>query len=267
MSSTQGMVSIGSARANHWCITDDHVDTTRPPIEPRPLSVAARPKRVIIDLARSAFVAIDMQNDFCAEGGWVDQRGIDIAPTRAPIGRLNALLPALRGANVPIVWVNWGNRPDRLNLSPSLLYGFNPTGQGVGIGDPLPGSGAPVLQKDSWAAAVVDELEVDPRDILVDKYRVSGFWDTPLDSILRNMQITTLLFGGVNLDQCVMCTLKDAQFLGYDCLLVEDCAGTTSPDFCSAATFYNVETGGFITDSKAVMSGLADIQMNEDREP
>ena len=215
MSSTQGMVSIGSVRANHWCITDDHVDTTRPPIEPRPLSVAARPKRVIIDLARSAFVAIDM----------------------------------------------------RLNLSPSLLYGFNPTGQGVGIGDPLPGSGAPVLQKDSWAAAVVDELEVDPRDILVDKYRVSGFWDTPLDSILRNMQITTLLFGGVNLDQCVMCTLKDAQFLGYDCLLVEDWAGTTSPDFCSAATFYNVETGGFITDSKAVMSGLADIQMNEDREP
>ena len=64
MSSTQGMVSIGSARANHWRITDDYVDTTRPPIEPRPLSLAARPKRVIIDLARSAFVAIDMQNDF-----------------------------------------------------------------------------------------------------------------------------------------------------------------------------------------------------------
>ena len=69
MTSTQDTVSIGSARANRWRVTDDVVDTTRPPIEPRPLSVAARPKRVIIDLALSAFVVIDMQNDFCAEGG------------------------------------------------------------------------------------------------------------------------------------------------------------------------------------------------------
>lgn len=259
MTAMQGTVSIGSARANRWRVTDDVVDTTRPPIVPRPLSVAARPKRVIIDLARSAFVAIDMQNDFCAPGGWVDQQDIDIAPTRAPIDRLRAVLPALRGAGVPIVWVNWGNRPDRLNLSPSLLYGFNPTGRGAGIGDPLPGSGAPVLQKDSWAAAIVDELETDPEDILVDKYRVSGFWDTPLDSILRNMQITTLLFGGVNLDQCVMCTLQDALFLGYDCLLVEDCAGTTSPDFCRAATYYNIETDGFITDSTSIIAGLAEL--------
>jgi len=52
MTSSQGPVAIGSARANRWRVTDDVVDTTRPPIEPRPLSVAARPKRVIIDLAR-----------------------------------------------------------------------------------------------------------------------------------------------------------------------------------------------------------------------
>ena len=42
---------------------------------------------------------------------------------------------------------------------------FDYTGPGIGLGDPLPGSGAPVLQKDSWAAAVVDELEQKPEDI------------------------------------------------------------------------------------------------------
>lgn len=41
------------------------------------------------------------------------------------------------------------------------MYRFNPTGRGVGIGDPLPGSGAPVLKRDSWAAAIVDERETD----------------------------------------------------------------------------------------------------------
>ena len=49
----------------------------------------------------------------------------------------------------------------------------------------------------------------------------------------------------VNLDQCVMCASQDALFLGYDCLLVEDCAGATSPDFCRAATYDNIETDGF----------------------
>jgi len=52
-----------------------------------------------------------------------------------------------------------------------------------------------------------------PQDIRVD--RMSGFWDTPLDSI-RNLGRTTLFFAGVNADQCVMVTLQDANFLD-DC--------------------------------------------------
>jgi ureidoacrylate peracid hydrolase len=164
----------------------------------------------------------------------------------------------LRRAGVPIIWLNWGNRPDRLNLSPSLLHVYKPSGRGIGLGDKLPGSGAPVLEKDSWAAAIVDELNPDASDIRVDKYRMSGFWDTPLDSILRNLGLTTLLFAGVNLDQCVMCTLQDANFLGYDCILVEDCAATTSPDFCREAALYNVkQCFGFVTGSAAVVAALS----------
>jgi nicotinamidase-related amidase len=159
---------------------------------------------------------------------------------------------------VPVISLNWGNRPDRLNLSPALLDVYKPSGRGVGLGDPLPGSGAPVLEKDSWAAAIVDGLAAAAGDIHVDKYRMSGFWDTPLDSILRNLAMTTVLFAGVNLDQCVMCTLQDANFLGYDCVLIEDCAGTTSPDLCRAATLYNVkQCFGFVVNSAALADGLA----------
>ena len=35
------------------------------------------PQNITIDLKRSAMVVIDMQNDFCAEGGWVDALGLD----------------------------------------------------------------------------------------------------------------------------------------------------------------------------------------------
>lgn len=37
----------------------------------------------------------------------------------------------------------------------------------------------------------------------------------------------TLLFADVNADQCVLCTLQDAIFRGYDCLLIEDCHDLT----------------------------------------
>ena len=116
-----------------------------------------------------------------------------------------------------------------------------------------------MLEQDSWSAAVVDELPIAPADIRVSKYRMSGFWDTPLDSILRNLGVATLLFAGVNVDQCVLCTLQDANFLGYDCLLVEDCAATTSPSFCREATLYNVnQCFGFVTTSASVLTALQD---------
>jgi nicotinamidase-related amidase len=138
-----------------------------------------------------------------------------------------------------------------------LLHVYNPNGNGVGLGDALPGSGAKVLERGSWSAAIVDELPVDPSDIQVAKYRMSGFQDTELDSILRNLDVTTLMFAGVNVDQCVLCTLQDANFRGYDCLLLEDCAATTSPDYCLAATLYNVrQCFGFVLSSKTIVAEL-----------
>ena len=68
---------------------------------------------------------------------------------------------------------------------------------------------------------------------------------------------TTVLFGGVNADQCVLATLMDANFLGYDTILVEDCSATTSPDYCMQATLYNVRTCfGCVVDSAAVLKAL-----------
>ncbi len=251
------MNALGSAPHNRWAVSTTEADLVRAPVAPKPAKFAAEPQALTIDLARTAMIVIDMQNDFCAKGGWLDHIGVDVAPARQPIAPLNRLLPRLRKAKVPVVWVNWGNRPDRLNLSPSLLHVYKPSGRGVGLGDPLPGSGQPVLESGSWAAAIVDGLDVAAGDIHVAKYRMSGFWDTPLDSILRNLGISTLLFGGVNVDQCVMCTLQDANFLGYDCVLVDDCAATTSPGFCLEATRYNVkQCFGFVAQSEALVGAL-----------
>ena len=252
------MRPLGSSARNRWAVSETRADLVRQPTPPRPITVPADGKVVTLDLARTAIIIVDMQNDFCHKDGWLGHLGVDVTPARKPIAPLQSLLPALRRHDVPVIWVNWGNRPDRLNLSPALLHVYKPSGDGVGLGDALPGSGAKVLERGSWSAAIVDELAPDPTDIHVAKYRMSGFQDTELDSILRNLGVTTLMFAGVNADQCVLCTLQDANFRGYDCLLLEDCAATTSPDYCWAATLYNVrQCFGFVVRSEKIVAELA----------
>lgn len=256
----EGLVPLGSSRRNRWRVSESDADLVRSTEPPRPVTVQTEGKRVTLDLARSAIIVVDMQNDFCHPDGWLAHIGVDVAPARTPIAPLQELLPALRGHDVPVIWLNWGNRPDRLNLSPSLLHVYKPSGTGVGLGDALPGSGARVLERGSWSSAIVDELAVDGGDIQVAKYRMSGFHDTELDSILRNLGVTTLMFAGVNADQCVLCTLQEANFRGYDCLLLADCSATTSPEYCMAATIYNVrQCFGFVARSEAMLAGLADL--------
>ncbi|GAB7053291.1 MULTISPECIES: cysteine hydrolase family protein [Paenibacillus] len=250
------MYCIGNQR-NHWSVSTAHADLRREERQPVALSIPAQPQRITFDLQHTAIIVVDMQNDFCSENGWLDYIGADYKALQQPIGPLNRALPALRQAGVPVIWLNWGNRPDKANLSPSILHVYNMTGEGIGIGEPLPNNQSRVLEKESWGAAIVSGLQTEPSDIYVDKYRMSGFWDTPLDSILRNLQIRTVLFAGVNLDQCVMATLQDAVNSGYDSILLEDCCATNSPAFCVEATLYNIkQCYGFVTTSAAVLEAL-----------
>src|SRR3546814_14587017 len=60
-----------------WGASAGHIDMATPPVKPKPLTIAAAPQTVTIDLKRSAMIVIDMQNDFCTKGGWVDHIGGD----------------------------------------------------------------------------------------------------------------------------------------------------------------------------------------------
>ena len=217
----------------------------------RNILIDAEPQRVWFDAGKSALIVVDMQNDFCSKGG-----GVDYTPDRKPIAPLAKLVPVFRNQHLPVIWLNWGVRRDLLNISPTLLHAHATDGKGAGLAENIP-VGAPILLKGGWGAAIVDELNPGEQDIHVTKHRFSGFWDTELDSILRNMGLTTLFFAGVNADQCVLSTVQDAMFLGYNCLMLEDCVATTSPAYCMQATIYNVKLlYGFMTNSNALLAGL-----------
>jgi nicotinamidase-related amidase len=223
---------------------------SRPP--QRIVALSATPQAMEIDLGATAILVIDMQNDFLHPEGWSAARGADTTPLRAVVPRIERLTARLRRAGVPVIWVNWGVRPDHANLSSSFVERARGA-HGPSYGDAAPSGRGRILVRDDWGAATIAELTTDPADLLVHKHRLSSFWDNELDSILRQRGITTLLFSGINTDRCVFTSLQDANFLGYDCVLVEDACATTSPDFVRDAVLYLVRlTHGVVADIAAI---------------
>ena len=89
-----------------------------------------------------------------------------------------------------------------------------------------------LLMRDTWNAALPPALDTaykegrsmkEKPDVWIHKNRMSGLWSsTPCTEYLEREGIKTLLFAGVNTDQCVAGTLQDAFSKGWDCILVKD---------------------------------------------
>ncbi|WP_026691804.1 cysteine hydrolase family protein [Peribacillus kribbensis] len=231
---------------NYWLVKEDVIDISRGSKSSVTISVEDN-KQLTLDPSRAAFIIIDMQNFFCSPVLGRSKEALSLSPA------ITGAVDSCRKIGMSIAWVNWGNRLDTANLPPSLLYAFKGGKEKQpGIGELLPDNLGASLVKDSWSADVIEELKgsIQPEDWWIDKYRVSGFPGTILDQTLRANGINTLFFAGVNTDQCVMGTIMDAAFLGYDCILLRDCTATTSPSYALEATFYNMKAiGGFITSS------------------
>lgn len=215
---------------DRWTARADAVSLVRPRIAPRPLRFAAAPQPVEVDLARSAVVVVDMQNDFCHPQGWFPAlRGVDPAPLTAPVDAINRLTSAFRRLDAPVVFVNWGVAADRADLPANVLDKAGDCGARPSYGEPQPHRTGRILVAGEWGSAPVAGLEVASSDLVVAKTRLSGFKDTRLDQVLRRRDVTTVFYAGINIDRCVFATLMDGAFEGYDPILVEDASATPSP--------------------------------------
>ncbi|NDW03653.1 cysteine hydrolase family protein [Jiella pacifica] len=246
-----GGYTLGHLPGQRWTIGTDMVGTVRPQPASRPVRIPARPLDVEIDLARTALLVVDMQNDFLHPDGWFAGRGVDISPLSTVVPAIRDLSASCRAASIPVVWVNWGVGHGADGLPANVLFRGKRKADATGYGEP----GA--LREGSWGAAVADELAPEATDLVVPKQRFSGFHETRLDSVLRNLGVTTLLFAGINIDRCVFETLTDAGARGYDCLLVEDACTTVSPpEISRAITWLIEELHGFVIRRDHIVEAL-----------
>jgi nicotinamidase-related amidase len=85
------------------------------------------------------------------------------------------------------------------------------------------------LRIGTWGYEVLDELEPRAEDWYVHKSRLSAFFQTNLELVLRGLGAETVLITGVLTNQCVGATCKDAMFRDFRPIVVEECTGTTLP--------------------------------------
>ncbi|MBM3676780.1 MAG: cysteine hydrolase [Actinobacteria bacterium] len=159
-------------------------------------------------------VVVDDQNDFLHPDGWYATHEMDISHMRRVIEPTRELNEECRRRGVPIVWTRHGTR-------------------GVEDGGPFMAKRVLLrdggLRKDTWGYEILAELEPQPGDWYVEKTRLSAFFNTNLDSILRALDAETLIITGVLTNQCIGATTKDALFRDYRPIVVEEAVGTATP--------------------------------------
>lgn len=189
------------------------------------LTIPARPQGVELDPTTTAVIVVDMQNDFGADGGMFQRGGIDISGIRAAVGPTRSALDAARRAGMKVVYLKMGFAPDLSDLggeaAPNRAVHLR-----LGVGDPATtadGASYRILVRDTWGTEIVDDLKPVDGDLVVWKTRFSGFFETTLHDLLRELRVTDLVFTGCTSSICVESTLRDAFFRDYRCLVLEDC--------------------------------------------
>jgi nicotinamidase-related amidase len=75
----------------------------------------------------------------------------------------------------------------------------------------------------SWGQEFVPELAPREGELIVKKFRSSGFVGTPLDLLLRSNGIETIVICGCTTEGCVESTARDGMFMDYYVVVVPDC--------------------------------------------
>ena len=151
---------------------------------------------------RTALLLVDVINDMDFEGS---EALVRLAEPMAR--RLRALKARARAAGVPTIYINDNFGKWRSDFRMLVEHCVN---------DPVPGRDVARL------------LKPDEEDYFVLKPKQSAFYGTTLDTLLRDLQTTTVVLTGIAGDNCVLFSANDAYMRDLRLLIPSDCVASES---------------------------------------
>ncbi len=166
-----------------------------------------------IGIQRTALIVVDMQNAFCHEQGSLHRMGKDTSMCESVVPPCCKLVRAAHQSGVPVIFSRNVYRPDYADRG-VMPHEIRPALKGVRA-----------CVVGTWDAELVDELVPEERDYIFDKNRTSAFYNMGMETVLRNLDIRTLVICGVTSSMCVESTVRDAGQRDYRTFVVSDAIG------------------------------------------
>lgn len=197
----------------------------------------------VLDPAHTAVIVVDMQNDFCAEGGYLHNNlKADMSGNPPLAERISKLVDSARDSGAMVIWI-------MANYEPRYL-----SGQARAIIQRREINSI-CCEGGTWGWDLF-QMEARDDEWMIEKHTYSGFAGTELDRVLRFRGIKTLVMTGVATNVCVESTLRDGYFNGYYIVMPEDCVASAAPDL-HEGTIMNVRKHfGEIVETGAEISEL-----------
>jgi nicotinamidase-related amidase len=162
---------------------------------------------------RTALLVVDMIDEFVRPGWtpyWVPE-----ATRQAP--RIREVRDAFHAAGAPVVYLAYEVSLRGLD--------FPATETKVPIGSGVEAYAGQILKE----VSIWHELAPEPDDLVVLKHNYSGFHGTPLESVLRSLDASTVVVTGTMTNFCCGATAREAFWRGFDVVFASDCNSTDDP--------------------------------------
>ena len=156
----------------------------------------------------TALLIIDMQNDFVLE-----QAPLWVKGALAVVDNIKTVLENFRSNNLPIFHVVRVHRKDGCDVEITRRNVFTQK---------------PFAVEGTKGAEIIEELKPKENEYIIKKIRMSAFFNTDLDSILRSLGIKNVVVAGIQTPNCIRATAFDAIAYNYNTFLVEDAVGAQS---------------------------------------
>jgi nicotinamidase-related amidase len=175
---------------------------------------------------KQALLILDMMNEIVrADGAWAEM-GYGYGPQaeeRDVVPKTVLAVEKARAAEIPVIYVTVGF---------SKSYAEWPSGSPVFTEE---GKKARLLQLGTWGQETHEALAPREDEVLVTKKRVSPFYATFLEVLLRTQGVEELLLCGVATDHVVMATARDGHDRDFRIKVLEDCCAAASQERHEAA--------------------------------